>query len=183
VKLCLREIRILSTESTYVIPDQTAFEQLISKHPKSPDDRRNVPMARGAPLECTTSDIVSALRSFKPGSAAGPDGLRPQHIQDMVLRFGDYILCSEEGVQQGDPLGPLLFSLTLPKALSLSRCDLTVAYLDDVTLGDSIDSLGGEVVDFHRRASSIGLTLNVKKVRNNWAQSSVPQHMGGNRLC
>jgi len=51
---------------------------------KSPDDRRNVPMAWGAPLECTTSDIVSALRSFKPGSAAGPDGLGPRHIQDMV---------------------------------------------------------------------------------------------------
>jgi len=79
------------------------------------------------------------------------------------LRFGDYILSSKEGVQQGDLLGPLLFSLTLSKALSLSRCDLTVAYLDDVTLGDSIDSLGGEVVDFQGCESSIGLTLNVKK--------------------
>jgi len=86
-------IRILSTESTYVLPDQTAFEQLVPKHPKSPDDRRNVPMARGAPLECTTSEIVSALRSFKPGSAAGSDGLRPQHIQDMV-QASDSLLIS-----------------------------------------------------------------------------------------
>jgi len=91
-------IRILSTESTYVLPDQTAFEQLIPKHPKSPYDRRNVHIsmctlargARGAPLECTTFDIVSALRSFKPGSSAGPDGLRPQHIQDMVQALIHY---------------------------------------------------------------------------------------------
>jgi len=50
-----------------------------------------------------------------------------------------------------------------PNALSLSRCDLTVAYFDNVTLRDTIDSLGGEVVDFQRRASSIRFTLNVKK--------------------
>jgi len=81
------------------------------------------------------------------------------------LRFGDYILSSEEGVQQSDLVGPLLFNLTLSKALSLSRCDLTVAYLDVVTLGDSIDSLRGEVVDFQRRPSSIVLTLNVKKCK------------------
>jgi len=31
-------IRILSTESTYVLPDQTAFEELIPQHPKSPDE-------------------------------------------------------------------------------------------------------------------------------------------------
>jgi len=85
-------IRIVSTESTYVLPDQTAFEQLIPNHPKSPDDRRNVPMARGAPLECTTSDIVSALRPFKPGSVAGPDGLRPQYILDMVQAFDSLLI-------------------------------------------------------------------------------------------
>jgi len=80
------------------------------------------------------------------------------------LRFGDYILSSEEGVQPGDPFGPPCWtpsSLTLSKALSLSRRDLTVAYLDDVTLGDSIDSLGGEVVT--SSDAQVGLTLNVKK--------------------
>jgi len=41
-------------------------------------------------------------------------------------------------------------------------CDLTVAYLADVTLEYFIDSLGGEDMDFQRRASSIGLTINVR---------------------
>jgi len=38
--------------------------------------------------------IVYALRSFKPGSAAGPDGLRPQHIQDMVQEMGTLLISS-----------------------------------------------------------------------------------------
>jgi len=47
-------------------------------------------------------------------------------------------------------LGPLLFSSlnSLFKALSLSRCDLTSAYLDDVTHGYSVDSLGCESKNF-----------------------------------
>jgi len=42
------------------------------------------------------------------------------------LWFGEYILSSEEGVQQGDPLGLLLFSLSLSKS---SRCDLTICII------------------------------------------------------
>jgi len=51
-------------------------------------------MAQGAPLQCIASDIVSALRPFKPGSGAGPDGLRPQHIQDMVQESGTLFISS-----------------------------------------------------------------------------------------
>jgi len=40
------------------------------------------------------SDIVSALRSFKPGSAAGPDGLRQQHIQDIMQESGTLLISS-----------------------------------------------------------------------------------------
>jgi len=89
------------------------------------------------------------------------------YVSPSSLWFGKFILSSEEGVQQGDPLGPLLFSSTLSKALSLSRCDLTVGYVDDVTLGGSIDSLGSELEDFQRRANA------GEKVRNHWPQSSL----------
>ncbi len=51
------------------------------------------------------------------------------------LKFGDHIICSEEGAQQGDPLGPLLFCLAVHPLLTSLRSDLRVAYMDDVTLG------------------------------------------------
>ena len=44
-------------------------------------------------------------------------------------------LLSAEGVQQGDPLGPLLFCLTLYQLHSRVKSEFCVLYLDDVTLG------------------------------------------------
>ena len=48
---------------------------------------------------------------------------------------------STEGVQQGDPLGPLLFCLTLhPLGLRL-RSEFKTLYLDDGTMSDILHDL------------------------------------------
>ena len=51
------------------------------------------------------------------------------------LKFGDFSVPSESGVQQGDPLGPLLFCLAIHPILASLRSDLIIGFLDDVTLG------------------------------------------------
>ena len=51
------------------------------------------------------------------------------------------ILQSSEGVQQADPLGPLLFCLSLYQLHSQMRSKLCILYLDDVTLGGNLDDL------------------------------------------
>ena len=51
------------------------------------------------------------------------------------LFFGSHIIESQEGPQQGDPLGPLLFCNTIQPLLDSLRSTLTLGYLDDVTLG------------------------------------------------
>ena len=54
------------------------------------------------------------------------------------LSWEDRSLLSVEGVQQGDPLGPLLFCLTLHQHCSQLPSELCAMYLDDVTLGGTI---------------------------------------------
>ena len=52
-----------------------------------------------------------------------------------VLAFGDKTVASSSGVQQGDPLGPLLFCLAIQPILDFLSSPLKVGYLNDVTLG------------------------------------------------
>ena len=50
------------------------------------------------------------------------------------LCWGDKIIQSMEGVQQGDPLGPLLFCLTIHPLVFLLKSELSIWYLDDGTI-------------------------------------------------
>ena len=88
--------------------------------------------------------------------------------QPSRLQFSERALESSAGVQQGDPLGPLLFSLALQPLASELRggsVDLAVHYLDDGVLAGDIPALGAALQLAQRRAADIGLELNLGKVR------------------
>ena len=79
------------------------------------------------------------------------------------LCFGNFLISSEEGVQQGDPLGPLLFCATSLRLAKLMKSELNVWYMDDGTLGGDADVL---LVDFNtvrRVGQEFGLELNEQK--------------------
>jgi hypothetical protein len=57
--------------------------------------------------------------------------------QPSLLFFGQSSIRSAEGVQQGDPLGPLLFCLSIHDVLVNLQSEFKVFYLDDRTLGGS----------------------------------------------
>ena len=78
------------------------------------------------------------------------------------LFWEDKVLLSAEGVQQGNPLGPLLFCLTLHQFIIPLKSSFHVAYLDDLTLGGSVALLREDVLSI-KEAVSIGLVLNLQK--------------------
>jgi len=67
------------------------------------------------------------------------------YTESFFLSFGNFKTLSQESVQQGDPMGPLLFTLTLADVLNRCLSEFTVGYLDDIILGDSVSKLVDQV--------------------------------------
>ena len=65
-------------------------------------------------------------------------------------------------MQQGDPLGPLLFCLAIHHHCEQLRSPLSVMYLDDVIVGGSVEDVLHDL-DVIAAAESLGLSLNPAK--------------------
>jgi len=58
------------------------------------------------------------------------------YSQPSFLYFGSHVLQSEEGPQQGDPLGMLLSCITIHSLITSMGSDLMLSYPDDLTPAD-----------------------------------------------
>ena len=83
--------------------------------------------------------------------------------QPSYLFYGKTIIESSEGVQQGDPLGPLLFCLAIHNMVSSLKSECRVFYLDDCTLGGTFSEVLEDLKFVEEAAKDLGLRLNHKK--------------------
>ena len=77
-------MRLLSSRDTLAPATHATLTSLQALHPSAPLDRRAAPTTSSAPLHATPQAVLKAITSFPHGSAGGPDGLRPQHLKDLL---------------------------------------------------------------------------------------------------
>ena len=86
------------------------------------------------------------------------------YCADSSLFFGNSVICSQSGVQQGDPLGPALFALTIHEAVKQNTgLDINVWYLDDGTLIGDADVVKLNTSRLIQELHALGLSVNPRK--------------------
>ena len=83
--------------------------------------------------------------------------------QESVLQFGDFVLQSAEGAQQGDPLGPLYFCLAFKELLESQQSELALGFLDDVAIGGDAACVMEDFLQLEAAAKHLGLEMNRDK--------------------
>lgn len=79
------------------------------------------------------------------------------YSEPSFLFCGEHILSSAGGVQQGDPLSPLLFCLTIQPVVEKLHLEFKVFFLDDGTLEDSLQDVLHDLHLVEEEAASLSL--------------------------
>ena len=93
------------------------------------------------------------------------------------LFYGSHLLESACGVQQGDPLGPLLFCLVIHKLTRRITSPLNVWYLDDCTIGGPVNTVLADLALIKEEIEKVGLELNTSKCELFCCSSSQSQEL------
>ncbi|XP_055348698.1 uncharacterized protein LOC129595655 [Paramacrobiotus metropolitanus] len=80
-----------------------------------------------------------------------------------ILLHGKYTVSSQAGIQQGDPLGPLLYCLATIAPHKRLKSKLKESFLDDDALGGDPEDAFDDLCSLQEALRERGLTLNIAK--------------------
>jgi hypothetical protein len=80
-----------------------------------------------------------------------------------TLFFGNHLISSSVGAQQGDPCGPMIFSLAIQPIILSLVSQMNIWYLDDGTLADYPEVVLSDFKKVINLSQEIGLELNFNK--------------------
>ena len=77
-------VRILCSDEKPAPDNEATLRSLGAKHPPAPLDRCPFPPLSNNSLVVSVAEVLEAIRSFPNGSSGGMDGVKPQHLKDLV---------------------------------------------------------------------------------------------------
>ena len=101
--------------------------------------------------------ILAAVRDNIPGTY---NLFHQAYGADSLLYYGDTTIVSATGLQQGDPAGPVLFSLTIDDLTKSLTAELNAWFLDDGTLGDIAEKVLEDLDRLMTGFPELGAALN-----------------------
>jgi hypothetical protein len=85
-------VRIIASDETPALPSIDSVTKLQAKHSTLTLRKDDIPDPSDLPsLSIDENSVRKAILSFPPSSTGGPDGLRPQHLKDLLQ-------CRDSGV-------------------------------------------------------------------------------------
>lgn len=115
---------------------------------------------RNAFNEIRRDSMLEQVKAFLPGYFPF---VSQGYMKESFLYFNSRKILSERGVQQGDPLGPILFALTLHPIILQTKTELNLWYLDDGTIAGSSQNVLDAFNQIKESSEAIGLQINQKK--------------------
>lgn len=94
--------------------------------------------------------------------------LSSSYSKSSLLLFGEHRISSESGCQQGDPCGPLAFSVTIQPMVEEMNSELNTWYLDEGTLADEPNQVLEDFKKLIEMSDDLGLKINNDKCEIFW---------------